>query len=315
MILITGGAGFIGTNLCNRLAGRKVRVIDNLLARIHGKNSVLNLPVDIEFIRGSITDRHCLLNALQDVDTVVHLAAETATAQSMFDIGQCSDTNISGTAMLLDLIVNEKLPVKKIILASSRAVYGKGCCVSSKPCPTPETFRSAPVSIYGITKSTQEQFVSVVGKAHGISTIIYRFQNVYGPGQSMRNSQTGIVPFFTGRMLKNLPVEIYEEGKISRDFVYIDDAVDAIIDGVDCETPIHEIFNVGSGETTTLVCLAEKLKTICHSDSRISTSTIFRHGDVKHAVADIAKIRRIFGFNPKVSLDDGLKKFVNWAGN
>lgn len=242
---------------------------------------------------------------------MVHLAAETGTAQSMSEIKRYSDANIGGTALLCDLIVNEKLPVKKIVLASSRAVYGEGNYYIS----TSEFAKTCPVSIYGATKLAQENILSVTGKMLGISIISLRFQNVYGVGQSLINPHTGIIPIFVQKLLKNESLSIFEKGNISRDFVYVDDAVDAIRLAIDYQEWIQDCFNVGSGRAVRLFGVAKRLKKLCHSESEIYLSSDSRLGDVKHHCANLKKINRTFGFEPKTSLDEGLKKFVAWVNN
>ena len=253
-ILVTGGAGFIGSNLSNKLVlrGHFVRVLDSLAPQIHGDNPALSslynsLDSRIEFVHGSVTNSDDMMLALRGIDTVVHLAAETGTGQSMYSIRHYNDVNIAGTALLLDLISNLRYPVKKIVVASSRAIYGEGKYLCSghgtvypkerkadalkagdfeMHCPecddvltmqlTDENSMLNPNSIYGITKLSQEQMVLTVGKALGISAIAYRYQNVYGPGQSLHNPYTGILSIFSTRILNGNPVNIFEDGKESR---------------------------------------------------------------------------------------------------
>lgn len=309
MILITGGAGFIGANLCLALSDYKIRILDNLSPQVHGFNPEIKFPGNVEFVHGSVTDRESFLRALKNIDVVIHLAAATGTSQSMTEIKHYSDTNIGGTALLCDLIVNEKLPVKKVILASSRAVYGEGSCSF----PTSEDSPLLPVSIYGVTKIAQENMLLVIGRQLGISIIALRFQNVYGIGQSMINPHTGIIPIFCRKLFNNETVEIFDSGKISRDFVFIDDAIDAIVKALKLQKMIQTILNVGSGESSTLIYVATMLKTLCKSKSRISVSDYSRAGDIKNHSADLSKVKQILEFKPKTLIDDGLNKFVQWA--
>ena len=350
-ILITGGSGFIGSRLSNYLTarGNKVRVLDNLSPQIHGRIPessplLLSLLHDVEFMRGSVTNRDDLIKALQDIDTVVHFAAETGTGQSMHAIQHYSDVNVGGTALLLDLIANQPFPIKKIVVASSRAVYGEGkyacsqhgfiyplprsdidmlksdfyvhcpvCGLSPELVATDEETPARPSSVYGVTKLTQEQMVLTVGKALGISAIAFRYQNVYGPGQSLSNPYTGILSIFSNCIRNKNPINIFEDGKESRDFVYIDDVVSITARAVEYNKPLVEVFNVGTGIATDVLTIANTLQKLLGITVPTTVSGQFRVGDIRHNYADLSKVKKIFSFEPVVSIDNGLAKFVDWV--
>lgn len=350
-ILITGGAGFIGSRLANFLVGNGhyVRVFDNLSPQIHGSDSqqsplFKSLHKDIEFVYGSVTNRNELKQALRGMDTVVHLAAETGTGQSMYAIEHYSNVNIGGTALLLDLIANEPFPIKKIVVASSRAVYGEGkyrcakdgfvfpssraasdmekgdfsvhCPLCGQPVQMVSTDEETPVrpaSLYGITKLTQEQMVLTIGKALGISALAFRYQNVYGPGQSLSNPYTGILSIFSTRIRNGSGINIFEDGQESRDFVYIDDVVAATAKGIENDGVQSEVFNVGAGVATDVVSIANTLQKLLDATVPINISGQFRVGDIRHNVADLTKIEKMLGFQPSVSIEEGLRRFVAWV--
>ena len=350
-VLITGGAGFIGSRLANFLIarGHNVKVLDNLSPQIHGIEPeisplFLSLHDDVEFILGSVTCRADLIKALQGVETVVHLAAETGTGQSMYAIQHYSDVNIGGTALLLDLIANEPFPIKKIVVASSRAVYGEGkylcdqhgfvfpsarsaadmgqgdfsvhcpvCGVSATLAATDEETPVRPSSVYGVTKLTQEQMVLTVGKALGISAIAFRYQNVYGPGQSLSNPYTGILSIFSTRIRNNSAINIFEDGKESRDFVFIDDVVATTAKAVEHEQQIVDVFNVGSGVATDVLTIAKTLQNLLGEKVSTNISGQFRVGDIRHNFADLTKVEEALGFKPSVYIEEGLRRFVEWV--
>lgn len=350
-ILITGGAGFIGSRLALFLVakGHKVRVLDNLAPQIHGdvpEASPLfrSIQGKVEFFRGSVTSRNDLMKVLPGMDTVVHLAAETGTGQSMYAIQHYSDVNIGGTALLLDLIANAPFPVKKLVVASSRAVYGEGkyhcnehgfvfpssrsandmesgdfsvhCPACSAPAELVATDEETPVrpsSVYGVTKLAQEQLVLTVGKALGISAIAFRYQNVYGPGQSLSNPYTGILSIFSTRIRNKSDINIFEDGKESRDFVYIDDVVSATAKAVEYEHQIVDVFNVGAGVATDVMTIANTLQRLLGEAVPTKVSGQFRLGDIRHNYADLTKAREVLGFEPTVSIGEGLARFVAWV--
>jgi dTDP-L-rhamnose 4-epimerase len=350
-ILITGGAGFIGSRLANNLVanGHCVKVLDNLSPQIHGSKPdesplFRSLHKSVDFIRGSVTQRADLIRALSGVDTVVHLAAETGTGQSMYAIQHYSDVNIGGTSLLLDLIANEQLPVKKIVVASSRAVYGEGkyfcadhgniypssravenmrrgdfevycphCGISAVVTTTDEATPVCPASVYGVTKLTQEQLVLTVGRAIGISALAFRYQNVYGPGQSLSNPYTGILSIFSTRIRNGSGLNIFEDGKESRDFVFIDDVVQATVRGIECEEPLVDVFNVGSGVASDVLTIANALQSLLGITVPTHVTGQFRVGDIRHNVADLSKVRNVLKFEPSVSIEQGLAQFVNWV--
>jgi dTDP-L-rhamnose 4-epimerase len=352
-ILISGGAGFIGSRLANFLVANshKVKVLDNLSPQIHGATPefsplFLSLHNDVEFIRGSVTNREDLIIALQGVDTVIHLAAETGTGQSMYAIQHYSDVNIGGTALLLDLIANESFPINKIVVASSRAVYGEGkyrcdqhgvvypsarsatamergdfsvhCPVCGTAVHVEATDESTPVqpgSVYGVTKLNQEQMVLTVAKALGISAIAFRYQNVYGPGQSLSNPYTGILSIFSTRIRNQSAINIFEDGKESRDFVYIDDVVSITARAVEYEQPLVDVFNVGVGVATDVLTIANTLQQLLGKWVPTTVSGQFRIGDIRHNYADLAKVSRVLGFKPSVYIEDGLGRFVDWVNS
>lgn len=350
-ILITGGAGFIGSRLALLLVanGHNVRVLDNLAPQIHGsepESSPLFRAIQgkVEFFRGSVTSQDDLMKVLPGMDTVVHLAAETGTGQSMYAIRHYSDVNVGGTALLLDLIANEPFPVRKIVVASSRAVYGEGkyscaqhgfvypssrlakdmekgdfsvhcpmCGTPARLVPTDEATPVNPISVYGITKLNQEQMVLTVGKALGISALAFRYQNVYGPGQSLSNPYTGILSIFSTRIRNGRGINIFEDGKESRDFVFIDDVVAVTAKGIEHEAPLVDAFNVGSGVATDVLTITNTLQRLLGETVPIEISGQFRLGDIRHNVADLAKVRAILGFEPAISIEEGLSRFVDWV--
>ena len=349
-ILITGGAGFIGSNLALRLLsyGYNITVLDNLSEKIHGsdpnKSALYNSMKDkVNFILGDVCNENDWIKSIENQDVIIHLAAETGTGQSMYEVEKYVNVNVRSNAILLNCLSNKKNKIQKIIVASSRAVYGEGkyscsedgvvfpiqrsdynlskgdfnpkcpiCDNNVTPMPTDEKSPLNPVSIYGITKQNQEQLISLGCKSLGISSIIYRYQNVYGPGQSLSNPYTGILSIFSTRILNNNQIEIFEDGLESRDFVYIDDVVDATILGLKITDKINTVFNVGSGKRNSVLNVANTLEKHYKFDADINISGRYRIGDIRHNFADISKITKI-GFSPKVSFTKGLEKFSNWV--
>ena len=349
-ILITGGAGFIGSNLALRLIsyGYNITVLDNLSEQIHGsdpnKSLLYNSIKDkVNFILGDVCNENDWIKSIENQDVIIHLAAETGTGQSMYEVEKYVNVNVRSNAILLNCLSNKKNKIQKIIVASSRAVYGEGkyscsedgvvfpiqrsdynlskgdfnpkctiCDNNVTPMPTDEKSPLNPVSIYGITKQNQEQLILSGCKSLGVSSIIYRYQNVYGPGQSLSNPYTGILSIFSTRILNNNQIEIFEDGLESRDFVYVDDIVDATILGLKITDKINTVFNVGSGRRTSVLNVANTLEKYYKFDANINISGRYRIGDIRHNFADISKITKI-GFSPKVSFTKGLEKFSNWV--
>jgi len=353
-ILITGGAGFIGSVIVNKLyemGERDITVIDSMTEQIHGKNwkdSYLYKTIEgkCKFIKGSVNDLSAMQEALDGNEYVLHLAAETGTGQSMYQINQYNETNVMGTSNLLQAIslAGKGSKVKKIILASSRSVYGEGkyecpnCGViypdaRSKEkmlegdfsfyCPkcgekmtlllTTEDSAIKPASLYAYTKYAQEMMLKTMCPAMGIDYTIFRFQNVYGVGQSLKNPYTGILSVFSTLMLENKPVNIFEDGLESRDFVNVKDIADGVIASLDNEKSNGETINLGSGINTNVMEIAEIMKKHYGSTSELKVTGDFRIGDIAHNKADISKARDILGFKPKIGLDEGLAEFCKWV--
>ena len=348
-ILITGGAGFIGSRLCEKLfdKGYNITVLDNLSTQIHGNGEsflLKKIKDKCTFIKGDVRNKEDWKAAIKGQEIVVHLAAETGTGQSMYEAEKYNDVNIIGTANMLDLLANKNHQIEKMLIASSRAIYGEGKYLCSKhgviyplqrnesdmekgefnpKCDscnsqlqlvaTDESSKIHPLSIYGITKQQQEQMVMTTGESLGIASVAFRYQNVYGPGQSLSNPYTGILSIFSTRILNGNDLDIYEDGEESRDFVYIDDVVDATILGIEKKEANGQVFNVGSGVTTTVRQVAESLKKFYNSDINISISGKYRLGDIRHNYADLTKIKEALGFSPKYDFQKGISKFINWV--
>ena len=352
-VLITGGAGFIGSNVALKLRekGVDVTVLDNLSPQIHGDNPEETSPLyrsikdKVNFIHGSVTSREDWRKALKDVDTVLHLAAETGTGQSMYDIEKYVSVNIGGTAILLDILTNEKTSVKRVVVAESRAIYGegkywsdelnayvypeerpdsamaagdfevkyKGTTKPLKLVATTEDSKIHPGSVYGITKQVQGQLVHLVCKSIGIESVSFRYQNVYGPGQSLSNPYTGILSIFSTRIKNGNGINIFEDGRETRDFVYIDDVVDATILGMTVPDISGNAFNIGTGVATDVLSVAKNLIKCYNQEVPLSVSGNYRLGDIRHNFADISKANKLLGFVPKWSFEDGIANFAKWV--
>jgi dTDP-L-rhamnose 4-epimerase len=348
-VIITGGAGFIGSHLTQRLLeeGYEITIFDNFSPQIHGSTKSLrsDLSSKIRLIIGDVRDRKAFHEALRGQETVVHLAAETGTGQSMYEVERYEDVNIKGTAILMDYLVNNKdSQVKKIVIASSRAVYGEGkyhctahgtvypsmrntedlkngkyeplcpmCNAECKVLPTDEDSRVEPSSFYGLTKLMQEKMVLMFAKTLGLSAFALRYQNVYGPGQSLNNPYTGILAIFSNQARENQPIYIFEDGQESRDFVYIDDVVDATLRCINYQDNVVETLNVGSGESISVSQVVEEVKSFFKSSSVVSITGGFREGDIRHNLADITYIHKILSYAPKTKFPKGIHEFLKWA--
>lgn len=353
-ILITGGAGFIGSNLALALIkrGHQVTVLDNLSEQIHGKNPEKTSPLylsikdKVQFIKGTVACRETLQKAIANNTVIVHLAAETGTGQSMYEIQHYTDVNIGATALLLDILTNEKHLVKKVVVASSRAIYGEGKYYNKTKntfvyplqrtdndmqkgdfevkdpqnhsdvlelVATTEDAIIHPTSVYGITKQVQEQLVMTVCPTIGIAGVAFRYQNVYGPGQSLKNPYTGILSIFSTQIKNGNGINIFEDGKETRDFVFISDVVDATVLGIEKETANNQVFNVGTGVATDVITVATELSNNYGIQVPITISGNYRLGDIRHNYADITKAKQLLGFEPKISFKEGLKQFTNWV--
>lgn len=350
-ILITGGAGFIGSNLALKLIsrGHRITILDSLSEQIHGSAPDQTSPLynsvkdHVDFIKGDVTIRSDWKKAILDQDAIVHLAAETGTGQSMYEIQKYALVNIQGTAIMLDVLTNEPHSIKKLIVASSRSIYGEGrywCdqmgyvypghretkdldsgnfdvkypgAIALKLVATDEDSKIHPSSVYGITKYNQEQMVLTVCPTLDISAVAFRYQNVYGPGQSLSNPYTGILSIFSTQIKNGNGINIFEDGKESRDFVYIDDVVDATILGIEKNEADGQVYNVGTGVPTSVLEVANSLIKNYGTKTPTNITGNYRLGDIRHNYADITKIKRELGFNPKVSFESGIQRFTTWV--
>jgi dTDP-L-rhamnose 4-epimerase len=348
-ILITGGAGFIGSHLARALVsqGHKVTVLDNLSEQVHGADPHFppGLPEIARCALGDICDREFLALEMIDKEVIIHLAAETGTGQSMYAVQRYADVNLQGTATLLDIVVNNRPEsLRKIVVASSRAIYGEGkyrcqdhgvvypnprtpeamsrgrfeptcpiCGLAVHVLPTSEDAPFRPSSFYGVTKQVQEQMVLMFGATVGVDAIALRYQNVYGPGQSLRNPYTGLLAVFSNLVRQDKPLNIFEDGQESRDFIYIDDVVDATIACLLPELRGIHTLNVGSGVRTTVLEVASAVRRYFNSTAPIQITGAFRVGDIRHNAADISRLRALTGFQPRWRFIDGLNQFLSWT--
>lgn len=344
-ILVTGGAGFIGSHLVDELVkeGHEVVVYDNLEPQVHGGIAPGYLNSKAEYIEADITDRKTLENALQGIEIIFHEAAAVGVGQSMYQIEKYMRANTMGTAILLDILVNDEHNVKKLILASSMSSYGEGkylcpdcgevhpglrgeeqlrekdweikcprCGRAAKPAPTDESKPMFPNSVYAISKRDQEEMALTVGRAYGIPSVALRYFNVYGPRQALSNPYTGVVAIFMSRIKNHNSPVVYEDGLQTRDFVSVADIVRANILAMEKKKADYKAFNVGTGEAMTIKGVGETLLKLYDSDVGLNISKEYRKGDVRHCFADITKIKKI-GYRPRVSFEEGMKSYIAWS--
>ncbi|HTF20486.1 MAG TPA: NAD-dependent epimerase/dehydratase family protein [Chryseolinea sp.] len=351
-ILITGGAGFIGASLANLLIDNKyeVTILDNLSPQIHGEkpevtsSTFRSINGNVKLIVGSVTNGEDMKRAIAGQDAIVHFAAETGTGQSMYRIQQYVDINVGGTGLLLDILANSKHNVQKVVVASSRSIYGEGRYYSGELneyvypkhrvaedmdkgdfevkypkasqlqlVATDEESKIHPSSVYGITKQNQEQMVMTVCPTIGIQPVAFRYQNVYGPGQSLSNPYTGILSIFSSLIRTGKSLNIFEDGKESRDFVFIDDVVSATFAGLVNDAANGEVFNVGTGTPTTINTVADTLIKGYGREVPVTISGSYRLGDIRHNFASMTKIQSKLGFVPQYDFQRGIQKFIEWV--
>ena len=343
-ILITGGAGFIGSHLADELLqkGYQVTVYDNLLEQVHGPNAQRPsyLPEKANLWVGDVRDKQELRQALKGVDAVYHFAARVGVGQSMYQIAEYTDVNNMGTAVLLEELSHR--PVEKLVVASSMSLYGEGLykneqgeIVESKgrplsqlkqsnwevldeqgnpltPVPTPETKRPDLASVYALSKYDQEQLCLIAGRAYNIPTVAMRFFNVYGPYQALSNPYTGVLAIFASRYLNDKPPMIFEDGRQKRDFVYVRDVARACRLAMEKDVK-DEVFNVGSGNAYTVLEIAERMaRTLGKERLKPEINGKYRMGDIRHCFSDISKAREMLGFEPQYNLERGMQELASW---
>ncbi|MBW4561507.1 MAG: SDR family NAD(P)-dependent oxidoreductase [Mojavia pulchra JT2-VF2] len=344
-ILITGGAGFIGSHLADELLaqGYRVRVLDNLAAQVHGFGAKRPeyLNSEVELIVGDVCDSDIVRQALKGIDAVYHLAAIVGVGQSMYEIAQYTSVNNMGTAVLLEALIEKQ--VERLIVASSMSIYGEGLYRTAdgnlavgierslgqlkardwevrnqagevlKPIPTPESKLPALPSIYALSKYDQERMCLMIGKAYGIDTVGLRFFNVFGTRQALSNPYTGVLAIFASRFLNNKPPLINEDGYQQRDFVSVYDVAKACRLALEVKEAAGHVFNIGSGRQYTIRGIAEQMATVLgkeHIQAEITEK--YRVGDIRHCFADITKARQILGYEPQITLAEGLVELASW---
>jgi dTDP-L-rhamnose 4-epimerase len=345
-VLVTGGAGFIGSHVVELLLkqGMSVRVLDSLVEQVHRGAGPRYVPRDAEFVYGDVRDRETLSRVLRGVDHVIHLAAEVGVGQSMYEVSRYVNANSGGTGMLLDVIVNAKADVRRIVVASSMSVYGEGaydcpahgsvaprlrtesqmkagmwdpqcptCGAPLSPVPTLEDKALLPTSVYAISKMDQELLCLSVGAGYGIGVVALRYFNAYGPRQALSNPYTGVAAIFSGRLLNGRPPLVFEDGQQLRDFVHVRDVARATVLALQREEATGHAINVGVGSPLTIVQVAELLAKQLGVDIRPEFSGKFRVGDIRHCWADPARAEKLLGFTAGIPLEAGVAELVDWV--
>ncbi|MEM7807484.1 MAG: NAD-dependent epimerase/dehydratase family protein [Planctomycetota bacterium] len=353
-VLVTGGAGFIGSHLCDELltAGHRVRVLDCLSPQVHspetrtlGRPAYLDDRVDVHV--GDVCDREAVDEAVEPADVVVHFAAAVGVGQSMYDVARYTQTNALGTATLMESVVarHRRRPLKRLLVASSMSVYGEGRYRDAngsvhdhasrdidalrsrlwepvdddghalEPIATPEEKCPELSSIYALGKFDQERMSLLLGSAAGLPTVAMRFFNAYGPRQSLGNPYTGVLAIFAGRLLGGEAPMIYEDGRQRRDLVHVTDVARCCRLAIEADATLvaGEVINVGSGEDRTVLDVARDLAaTVDRAEVEPEIAGKYRVGDIRHCFADIAKARRLLGFEPEVAWTDGIRELALW---
>ena len=345
-ILVTGGAGFIGSHTVDRLLaeGYQVRILDNLQPRVHPKGKPSYLPPEVEFILGDVRDRKTLDQTLQGVDAVFHLAAYQ---DYMPDFSTFFQVNTVSTALLYELIVENKYPIQKVVVASSQAVYGEGkyeCtnekCQAKNPqfppqrskeqlqrgdwdihCPScGEPMKLLPIdeetpnphTAYGISKYAMEMVAFALGTRYNTPTVALRYSIVQGPRNSYYNAYSGACRIFTMRALNGHPPILYEDGQQLRDYVYVGDVVDANLLALESDEVNGQAFNVGGMRSVTVEELARLIVAACDSQVEPEMPGVFRFGDTRHTVSDASKLGAL-GWQPKVPVETIVEEYVAWV--
>jgi dTDP-L-rhamnose 4-epimerase len=345
-VLVSGGAGFIGSHLVDKLVerGYEVKVLDNLEEQVHRGKTPNYLNKDAEYIWGDIRDEELLKKVIKDVEVIFHFASAVGVGQSQYEVKKFIDINATGTASIWDAIINSKNKVKKIIIAASMSSYGEGmykckncgkvrpplrdeeqlkmgdwelycphCNQKLEPIPTPEETPQICNSVYALSKKFQEELSLILGKTYGISISCLRFFNVYGPRQALSNPYTGVCAIFISRIKNNKPPVVFEDGNQTRDFISVYDVVSACIKCLEKDSQSGWVFNVGSGIPYKIKDIARILIKLLGKDLEPSIPGWYRKGDVRHCYADIEKIKKYLGWEPKVKIEEGLKDLIAWA--
>jgi dTDP-L-rhamnose 4-epimerase len=346
-VLVTGGAGFIGSHLVDRLIakGYAVRVLDNLSPQVHS-GPAPGFEARAEVRVADIRDGEAVRSALAGVDVVVHFAAAVGVGQSMYEVTHYTSVNVLGTAALLEAIVKDRSPVGRLIVASSMSVYGEGryecaacgpmdpearpanqlarhdwnvycprCQGAMSPRPTPETKRLAPTSVYAINKRDQEELVLTVGRAVGIPSVALRFFNVYGAGQALSNPYTGVGAIFSSAFLNQRRPLIFEDGLQVRDFIHVSDVAAACMQAIERDDVRDIAVNVGTGRPTSVRELAGLLATAIPGADALTPEIVgrFRQGDIRGCYADTILCREVLKVSPAVPLELGVKELARWV--
>ncbi len=344
-ILITGGAGFIGSHLADELlaAGYDVRALDLLSPQVHGEHRERPdyLSPHVELLTGDVCDRALVRHALDGADAVVHFAAKVGVGQSMYRVADYTETNNLGTAILMEELIERR--VERLVVASSMSIYGEGLYQNAagelvagaerplealrrhewelrdakgdtlRPVATPETKQPSLASVYALGKYDQERMCLILGRAYDIPTVALRFFNVYGPRQALSNPYTGVLAIFAAELLQNRPPQIFEDGYQQRDFVNVADVARACRLALEADGVADEVFNIGSGGHVTIREVAARLAKVMGRESiKPKITGKYRAGDIRHCFADISKARTMLGFEPRVSFDDGLRELADW---
>ena len=344
-VLVTGGAGFVGSHLADALLARgdTVRIYDNLSPQVHAGGRPGYLSLEVEFVRGDMQDVEKLRSAIRNVDVIFHLAAAVGVGQSMYEIARYVEANTQGTANLLQVLLETRCQLEKLVVASSMSIYGEGkyvcaqcgdvapsprqsaqlarkrwelacpaCGDTLTPAPTGESKPLQCTSIYALSKRDQEDMCLLFGRTYGVPVVALRYFNIYGERQALSNPYTGVAAIFASRLMNQRAPLIFEDGRQMRDFVSVHDVVRANLLAMDRHQADGRALNIGSGNPISICQVASELGRALRMEIPAEITGRYRSGDIRHCYADISSARELLGYEPRVRFGDGIAGLVEW---